>query len=117
MPHPRLHGDDIARRGETLHDEDIRVVVETEANTGKIISIDVETGEYAIGDDPVRTARKLLVQHPDAAIWTKRIGYTAVYAVGGRIHPVDEPEGADAEVAWYAELARRVEEIEGERHG
>jgi hypothetical protein len=49
------------------------------------LSIDIETGDYAIGDDPVQTAGRLQAEHPGAAIWTKRIGYDAVYALGGTL--------------------------------
>lgn len=83
MPHARFSGEEIARRGETLYEERIRSLVELEENIGKLLSIDIETGAYAMGDDPVATSRKLLSRHPGAAIWTRRIGYDAVYAVGG----------------------------------
>lgn len=85
MPHARSTGDEIASRGEQLYDSAIRGQVETEGNIGKIVSIDIETGNYEIGDDPVVTGRRLLARHPDAAIWTKRIGYNAVYAIGGTL--------------------------------
>jgi hypothetical protein len=83
MSHPRFTGDEIARRGEQWYERSIRSRVEAEANIGKILSIDVETGDYELGDDPVVTSRKLQARHSGAAIWTKRVGYDAVYSVGG----------------------------------
>lgn len=85
MPHPRFSGDEIEQRGEALYEQTIRPHVASEENVGKILSIDIETGEYAIGDDVLDTAGRLLKRHPGAAIWTKRIGYNAVYALGGRL--------------------------------
>ena len=85
MPHPRINGDEIARRGEEIYERSIRSRIETDENIGKVISIDIETGAYEIGDDPVVTARRLQLRHPDAAIWTRRIGYNAVYASGGTL--------------------------------
>jgi hypothetical protein len=85
MPHPRFSGEEIARRGDALYEEKLRPVVETDENIGKIISIDIETGAYEIGEDPVATGRCLQARHADAAIWTKRIGYNAVYALGGSL--------------------------------
>ena len=82
MPHPRFSGEEIERRGEELYEQRIRALVETEENVGKILSIDIETRDYAIGNDPVQTAGRLQAEHPGAAIWTKRIGYDAVYALG-----------------------------------
>jgi len=85
MPHPRFSGEEIARRGEELYEQRIRARVETEENIGKILSIDIETGDSEIGDDPVRTSRRLQARHAGAAIWTRRIGYNAVYALGGTV--------------------------------
>jgi hypothetical protein len=85
MPHPRYSGEEIARRGEALYEQSLRAKVETEENIGKIISIDIETGDYEIGNDVIAAGRLLLAKHPDAATWTKRIGYNAVYALGGTL--------------------------------
>ena len=85
MDHPRFSGEEIAQRGHELYEKAIRPQVETEENLGKIISIDVETGDYAIGDDPIQAAKRLLAIHPDAALWGERIGYDAVYALGGTL--------------------------------
>jgi hypothetical protein len=88
MPHPRFSGDEIEQRCEALYEQKIRALVATEENIGKILSIDIETGEYAIGDDGIETTDRLLERHPGAAIWTKRIGYNAVYALGGTLSRV-----------------------------
>jgi hypothetical protein len=82
MPHTRFSGEEIARRGEELYQQSLRGKVETEENIGKIIAIDIETGDYEIGDDVIITGRRPLAKHPDATTWTKRIGYNAVYALG-----------------------------------
>jgi len=57
--------------------------VETEEKVGKILSIDIETGDYQLGDDPVVPSRRLQARHSVAATWTRRVGYDVVYAVGG----------------------------------
>lgn len=86
MPHPRFTSEELARRGEELWDREIRRRVDTEENVGRLVSINIETGDYAVGDDLIATSRKLQARHPGAAIWTKRIGYDAVFAVGGTLH-------------------------------
>ena len=89
MTHPTLSGKDIAERGRTLYTERIRAQVETEENIGKLVSIDVETGDYEIGDDRHFDAtRRLMAKHESAAIYTHRIGYNAVYALGGVLERV-----------------------------
>lgn len=85
MPHPRLTGDEIDRRGSSLYEQKIRPLVETAANIGKIISIDVETGDYAIADDLITAGDQVLARHPNAAMYGARIGYNAVYALGGTL--------------------------------
>lgn len=85
MPYPKLSGEEITKRGKELYEQSIRTLVEKTENIGKIISINVETGEYEIGDDLIITSRQLQAKQPDAAIWAGRIGFNAVYAVGGTL--------------------------------
>ena len=51
MPHARIPSEEIGRRGKELYETKIRPIVETDENIGKLISINIETGDYAIGDD------------------------------------------------------------------
>jgi hypothetical protein len=83
MVHPRLSNDEIARRGQELYEQGIRAKVETEANIGKIIVIEVETGDYEIDDVGLKASKRLRARHPDAALLSLRIGYDAVEAFGG----------------------------------
>jgi hypothetical protein len=59
MPYLTLSSQEIARRGKELYERSIRDKVETEENIGKIISINVETRDYEIGDDLVETSLRL----------------------------------------------------------
>lgn len=72
--------DDIGRRGQQIYEEKLRPLVETEENIGKIISIDVETGDYEIDNDLIKAGDRLLARHPGASLHGARIGYDAVYA-------------------------------------
>ena len=85
MPHSRISGDEIVRRGEELYERSIKQIVETEENIGKICSLDIETGEYAVDADLLAAGRAVQAKHPDAAVYGKRIGYNAVYSLGGTI--------------------------------
>ena len=90
MPHPRYPGDELSRIGHELYETKLRGEVETKDNIGKIISIDVDTGDSEIGDDLLVTANRLLNKQKEAAIWSERIGYNAVYAFGGSLRRVSE---------------------------
>jgi hypothetical protein len=73
------------KRGKELYENVIRAQVETPENIGKIIAINVETGEYEIGENLVVTSGKLQAKQANAIIWAERIGFDAVYAVGGTL--------------------------------
>jgi hypothetical protein len=85
MPDTRLTRRQIKERGDAIYEERLRASVETEPNIGKIISIDLETSDFEIDDDLIAAVRRLQARHPAAVTWTKRIGYDAVYSVGGTL--------------------------------
>ena len=63
------NGDEIAQRGEELYQQQIRTEVETPENIGKMVIIDVETGEYAVDDNGLVSARYLHAQRPNAPLY------------------------------------------------
>jgi hypothetical protein len=85
VPHPRLSPDEIDRRGQDLYERTLRAVVETPENIGRVISIDVETGDYAVADDLITAGDRVRERHPDAPMYAARIGYDAVFDVGGTL--------------------------------
>jgi hypothetical protein len=85
MPHTRMKSEEIDRRGAEIYRERLRAVVETPENIGRIISIDVESGDYAIADDLIAAGDMVRERHPDAPMYALRIGYNAVYSLGGTL--------------------------------
>lgn len=85
MSYPQLSSEDIAQRGEALYQQQIRSQVEIAENIGKIITIDLNTGDYEIDQDLIQACHRLRANHPNAVTWTERIGYDAVYAIGGTL--------------------------------
>jgi hypothetical protein len=83
MPHPRFSNEEIDRRGQELYDQKIGLLVETEENIGKIIVIDIETGEYEIDSDGLSASHRAMAKHSGAALYGLRIGYDAVEGIGG----------------------------------
>jgi hypothetical protein len=81
----RLSNREIARRGQMLYDRAIRTQVETREQIGNIIAIDITTRNYEIDDNLLEACDRLKSQFPDAIIWAERIGFNAVYAVGGSL--------------------------------
>jgi hypothetical protein len=78
-----MSADNTALRGKALYQEHIRSLVETQESLGKIVAIDIESGYYEIDSDLLVASRRLRIRHAAARIWAERIGYNAVYAVGG----------------------------------
>ena len=85
MSFSKFSDEEITQRGKELYDSQIRSQVETPENIGKIVSINIETGEYEIGDDLLITSQRLREKQADAVIWAERIGFNAVFAVGGTL--------------------------------
>jgi hypothetical protein len=85
MSHVNLDDREVARRGKKIYEQQIRAKVETQENIGKIISIDVESGDYEVDSDLLTTCRRLQARHENAVLWTERIGFNAVYAIGGTL--------------------------------
>ncbi|MBI3468163.1 MAG: hypothetical protein HY000_34595 [Planctomycetes bacterium] len=78
---PRYTKEEHARLGSEMYDSRVRPQVEA-GNHGKIVAIDIETGEYEVADQTVEAAQRLLARCPDAQIWAVRIGYPAVHRFG-----------------------------------
>jgi hypothetical protein len=89
MHHARLPVEEIDRLGQSLYDGKLRRLVETPDNIGRQIVIDVETGDCEIDDDGLAASRRLLAKRPDAPLYGLRIGYNAVYLLGGVLKLAD----------------------------
>ncbi|HZO89194.1 MAG TPA: hypothetical protein VFB38_12740 [Chthonomonadaceae bacterium] len=50
-------------------------------NKGKIVAIDIETGEYALGDDVLTASQALFDRNEDAQVWVVRVGDPAVHRI------------------------------------
>jgi hypothetical protein len=85
MPHAKYSSEEITCRGKEIYEHRVRGMVETQENIGKIVSIDIETGDFEVGDDLISTGERMFARHPGAALFGARIGYNAVYAVGGSL--------------------------------
>jgi hypothetical protein len=80
MPTKRLSTEELWKRGDDWYNNHLRPLVETDENIGKLINIDVESGDYEIGTDreSLNLSRRLIAKNPDAQIIELRIGYPAV---------------------------------------
>ena len=80
---PRYTKQEFARRGSEIYEHRIRPVVESE-NKGRIVAIDIDTGDYEVADDVLRATDQLFSRAPNAQPWIVRVGYPAVHRFGPR---------------------------------
>ena len=78
---PHYSREEVATRGHELYESQIRAQVESE-NHGKIVAIDLLTGDFEIAIDSLTAAKLLMVRHPDTQIFCIRIGHRAVHSFG-----------------------------------
>jgi hypothetical protein len=71
-----------------IYSEQLRPLVDVLENLGKLITIDIMTADYEIGDTHVPTVQRLRARHPDAVTCMLRIGYPATYSRGMRLRPL-----------------------------
>ena len=72
-----------AHAGRAIYNKTIREKVEP-AEIGKVVVIDVNSGDWEIDADDSTALFKLLERRPDAFTWAERVGYPAVYEMGSR---------------------------------
>jgi hypothetical protein len=83
MPTVKDKGDEIARRGQEIYEREIRTKVEAD-NKGKLLVINIETGEYEMDADDIVAAKRAKARFGEAELFTMRVGYPAAYRLGGR---------------------------------
>ena len=76
--------EETARLGKEIYERDIRPLLE-DAHHGEVVSIDVDSGSWAIGANVIAATDSLRAQRPEAIdVWSVRVGHHAMYHFGGR---------------------------------
>ncbi len=79
----RLSSDETVRLGQEIYERDIRHQVEAD-HVGKIVAIDVDSGNWAMGDEVLVAAERLRAKRPEAVnVFCERVGYRTVASIGG----------------------------------
>ncbi len=88
MDTTRPSADDVCKIGEILYQKHIRATDERD-NRGKMLLLDIDSGEYEIDENGREAALRLLKRKPGANLYGLRIGYLAVGRIGGRKRALD----------------------------
>lgn len=84
VKHPRYSKEEFAQRGDDLYENQIKSQIEA-GNNGKVVAIDLETGDFEVDKSEIAACDRLEARHPDAQIWIVRIGSRYIRRFGGRI--------------------------------
>ena len=80
---PRMPAKEVVRLGEEIYERDIEPLV-MDDHDGEYVSIDVESGAWAISDDRLEARFLLHDKRPEALnTYCVRVGYVAVASIGG----------------------------------
>jgi hypothetical protein len=79
----RYPKDEVARRAAEIYAK-IKHQVDP-GNKGKILAIDIETGEYEVDAEQVEAGERLFARLPDPQVFYFRIGFRAVHRFAGPI--------------------------------
>jgi hypothetical protein len=80
-----LSREEVAQRADQLYESRIRQEVETEENIGKMVIINIETGDYKVDENGLRAADYLSEKHPNARLFGIKIGYNVAASFGGGV--------------------------------
>jgi hypothetical protein len=84
--HARRPIEELARLGKAIYDERIRPLVES-SQRGRIVAIDINSGDYELADDTLTATDRLYARKPDAEPWVVRVGHAGVHRFGPRAVP------------------------------
>ena len=80
---PTRPTEEIARLGREIYRRDILPLVETNHH-GKVVSIDVDPGDWAVGDNVIAATDLLREKRPESInVLSERVGYPALRQFGG----------------------------------
>ena len=73
----------VIARGQALYEQQIRAQVESRHN-GKILVLDVNTGNYEVDADTIMALDRARAKQADAALYVVRVGSPTAVKLGGR---------------------------------
>ena len=79
-----VRSEDVAAVGRSIYNEKIRHKVEP-TEKGKLVVIDVNSGDYEIDVNEAEAWLRLTQRHPEAVAWVERVGYPTPYRMEYRI--------------------------------
>jgi hypothetical protein len=79
---PRYSREEFARRGDEIYENRVLPRVGN-ADQGKFVVIDIETGDFEMDRDELAASDRLLARNPGAQCWMRRVGLSYTRRFGG----------------------------------
>lgn len=70
--------EEMAKLGDEIYEKKIRPEVESKYQN-KVVAIDIETGDYAIGNNAIEASKELSKLHKVKDVWFVRVGHPTLY--------------------------------------
>ncbi|MDI6792965.1 MAG: hypothetical protein QME81_08885 [bacterium] len=83
MTYPPLRKREMAEKGRAVYRR-IKDELEKE-HKGELVAIDVDSGDYFLGETPIEATTKGREKYPDKSFYVMRIGHRAVYHFSGPV--------------------------------
>ena len=74
-----------AERGQKLYEEKLKATLDPKYK-GKFAAIEIESGEYFLGDTILEALQKAKEKYPNKLFHTVRVGYEGVFKMGSYAH-------------------------------
>jgi predicted site-specific integrase-resolvase len=81
--------EEIVALGQAIYRDQIKELVK-HTEKGKLVIIDVKSGDYEIDEDDITAVLRLRERKPDAITYAVRVGYRAVYTFSGGFIPEEK---------------------------
>ena len=75
--------DRATEEGSRIYYSELRPELEVDGNIGKVLVIDVDTGEYEMDTDGNAAVSRIRARYPDHLLYRMRIGAKATYSMAG----------------------------------
>ena len=89
MPNKDYQRGEVAALGREIYLKQIKRLMKN-ADKGKLVVIDVESGDYEMDVEHIEALHRLQKRRPNAVTAAQRVGYRTPYSMGGTLRPDDD---------------------------
>ena len=72
--------EEIVNLGKELYERTVKPVIPA-GNDGRVVAVDIQSGEFELADDALTSAQNLRARLPEAVIYVARVGYPGLHTI------------------------------------